>query len=1177
MAEEGVDGFPMLTLALTNWVQYMRHYLVTLYEVKKADTNPTELENAYFVSESQLVDYKQEERVFNKDGTIRKYLQGTFIYRLAGRDREKSASYYTPEVLTKSLVKYALKELLEIDDHGKIGKTADEIIKLTVCEPAMGSAAFLNEAINQLSEAYLQQKQLESGERIPHDKYVLERQKVKMYIADNNVFGVDLNTTAVELAEISLWLNALFADDTQTFIPWFRLQLINGNSLIGARRQVYEVTTLSAKNKDLLWYNYAPKRLKPESLWPTRKYTKASTISANNQLFANESELQLEVVTDKITVEKSAGRLVENQVYHFLLADPGMANYNDKIIKALKPEEFALLKQWNKSFTQVYNDKELKTLLKLSTSIDKLWQEHTRHQAEMRKKVSDPIKVWGQPTSQYNITDLKFKDRVIEQERNSEKVKNSSPYRRLKMVMDYWCSLWFWPIDKANLLPTRGEFLEDISKLVDKRSDLILNLDKDLFSETITPETMREQLDELGFIDVDEQVRNNSRLQVVSNVSQANKFLHWELEFADIFSKKGGFDLILGNPPWLKVEWNESGIMGEANPLFDIRKFSAAKLNELRTNTFEQYSNLMNEYIGEYESAFATQSYLNAISNYAILKGSPANLYKCFLPQGWMLASYKGVCGFFHPEGVYDDPDGGVLRSEIYKRLKYHFQYINELSLFPEVDSRVLFSTNIYKNGSCEVSFITVANIFIPQTIDASFIHSGIGVVVGIKDDKNNRNMTGHRDRLIRVTVKELELFAKLYDDSNTPALEARLPALHASNLITILEKLSRYPALVSNYKPNYYSTPSTCWNETTSQEIGIIERCTTFPNDIRNLIISGPHFIVGNPLYKTPRNECTSSSQYDVIDLTIIKDDYLPRTNYLPKSLNFNNLIPTVSFSNGTQKVTDFYRIAFRGMVGFANERSLIGAIIPKYITHIHGVRSIAFSDNKYLIALAVYSGSLVADFFLKSTGKTNLHYTWETFPLITTNLEMKSRVLSLTSLTKYFSDLHQEQYLPDFNLDSWTKSNDQRLNQHFFANLTPIWQRKVALRTDYERRQALVEIDVLVALELGLTLDDLKNIYRIQFSVLRQNENETYYDMRGRIVFTVSKGLTGVGVERAIWNDIKDMLSGTFERKIMDDTEPGGPVERIITYYAPFAKCYREEDYAIAWAAFSARGLAK
>ena len=105
------------------------------------------------------------------------YEKGTFIYRLAGREREKSASYYTPEVLTKCLVKYALKELLK-------DKTADEILHLTVCEPAMGSAAFLNEAINQLAEAYLTKKQEELGETISYDKRFEELQKVKMFIAD---------------------------------------------------------------------------------------------------------------------------------------------------------------------------------------------------------------------------------------------------------------------------------------------------------------------------------------------------------------------------------------------------------------------------------------------------------------------------------------------------------------------------------------------------------------------------------------------------------------------------------------------------------------------------------------------------------------------------------------------------------------------------------------------------------------------------------------------------------------------------------------------------------------------------------------------------------------------------------------------------------------------------------
>ena len=215
-----------------------------LYEVKRADQDTVnELEQAYFVTEDDLPKYKEDEKVFNssadqernpqwRQGTLRKYPKGTFIYRLAGRDREKSASYYTPEVLTQCLVEYALKELLK-------DKTADDILKLKICEPAMGSAAFLNEAINQLADTYMRLKQEELNEILPPDKYNFERQKVKMLLADQNVFGVDLNPIAVELAEVSLWLNSIHAGG---FVPWFGMQLTTGNSLIGARRQMFSST-----------------------------------------------------------------------------------------------------------------------------------------------------------------------------------------------------------------------------------------------------------------------------------------------------------------------------------------------------------------------------------------------------------------------------------------------------------------------------------------------------------------------------------------------------------------------------------------------------------------------------------------------------------------------------------------------------------------------------------------------------------------------------------------------------------------------------------------------------------------------------------------------------------------------------------------------------------------------
>ncbi len=834
--------------------------------------------------------------------------------------------------------------------------------------------------------------------------------------------------------------------------------------------------------------------------------------------------------------------------------------------------------------------------MSLSLAIDKLWQEHTRHMDDMKKKTTDTIHVWGQKKAQKHETKIEYKDTVFAQEKLSADVKNSSPYTRLKIVMDYWCSLWFWPIDEADKLPTRSEFLEDISKLVEKRADIIMELDanKSLFSDTMDEDIRQIQLDELGFIDVNELIAKSDRLQVVQEVSAKQKFLHWELEFADVFAKKGGFDLILGNPPWIKVVWNESGIMGESNPLFDIRQFSASKLNELRSNTFENYPSLLKEYTKEYTNASSTQNFLGSNTNYPLLEGK-ANLYKCFLPKAWGISNSKGISGFIHPEGVYDDPKGGLLRTEIYRRLRYHFQYKNELSLFQEVSHTRKYSVNIFKNKNSNIDFLHISNLFSPQTIDACFEHDSDEEVGGIKNNVNKWNTNGHKSRVVSIGKKNLELFAKLYDKEGTSYLQARLPSIHVEEFMSVIQKFVNYSKRLGDIKSTYYSTDM--WNETTDQSNGIIERNTTFPDSSKELILSGPHFMVGNPLYKTPRKLCPQSSYYDVLDLTIIDDEYLPRTNYTPSVSDYDNRIPIVNFKGDRKKITNFYRYFHRRRIDSSVERTLIPIISSKGISHINAVISFVFEDTNNLISLQTAMQSIVFDFIVKSSGKEDLMAEIiSIFPLIETTDNMKSRTLLLTCLTTHYKELYEEQYNKKFTSDSWTKKDDPRLNHNFFTNLTPNWQRDVALRTDYERRQALVEIDVLVAQELKLTLEELKTIYRIQFPVLKQNENETFYDINGRIVFTVSKGLTGVGLPRKAdktatpykividgeiveekplgWEDIINMRTGEIHRTIIDDTMPNGPIERTIIYVAPFAKCDREKDYEVAWAEFERRG---
>ena len=83
---------------------------------------------------------------------------------------------------------------------------------------------------------------------------------------------------------------------------------------------------------------------------------------------------------------------------------------------------------------------------------------------------------------------------------------------------------------------------------------------------------------------------------------------------------------------------------------------------------------------------------------------------------------------------------------------------------------------------------------------------------------------------------------------------------------------------------------------------------------------------------------------------------------------------------------------------------------------------------------------------------------------------------------------------------------------------------------------------------------------------------EDDTWYDANGRIVFTNNRSLTGVGVERKTWeNVICNLPDGKcYTHTVIDDTIPGGPVERTIEYIAPFDRCDREKDYETAWKFF-------
>lgn len=1181
-------------------------------------------DGTFLVPYSRMDDFEPNEILCddNEEPIILK--QGTFVYRLNGRDRQKSASYYTPEILTRSTVKYTLKAILDEVREGK--RSALELLDLKILEPAMGAAAFQNEVVNQLAEAYLQSRQEEkkregvSTWHIAPDHYRDELQKVKAYIATHNVYGVDLNPTAIELGKLSLWLNVIHKD-MET--PFFSNRLALGNAVIGAWLKVYnrdDVKGLPQRGK---------KKLLPNKWW--------------------------EKAPHKIAFNKNSVRRSVNEVYHFLLPDEGMLavrnikdykdrarqeNSDTKRAEFEKPTFSALQRMKNliADWTAPITDEDFRTLQRLSSKVDVLLKEYFQFQQSVENLTQNKVNLWGVTgTPVLNLDSYEEKERL-----NDVRYRHDNAYFRLKMVMDYWCALWFWPIEEAPDLPTRQDYWRDIEAMLGV-SDEQLNSgtrralhqvsvdskgqlgffpqyhENDMFMEAELGTVARESKLEENILSADQESEiirmskeeiltevhgerttffdESLRFKTVKRLSDRYHFFHPMLEFLEVFWLRDGFDIICGNPPWIKLEFDEQGIISEKYPEVAIRNMSAPKVRDIRNQLFATNSQLEVLYRNEELEYAGNTSFMNAVCNYPLLIGQQTDLYKCVLENNISQISSNGYIGLLHPISIFNDPDGRPLRKALYPRLRYHFQYENELNLFKETNDhgRMKFSTNVYGVQRSTISFYIMNNVYHPSTIDGSFVHDGSGMCGGIKK-RGKWNVDPHADRLIFITEKELRILAYAFDGS-TEWETARLVSIHSKRILEVLAKISSFAGHVADYD----KIPCRFLDETNAVLNGIIKKDIHKPiQNVDAVILSGPHITVANPISQNPRHLYNSSNDYDCVIANLTPSNFKPRVLFAPviPTTEFYNLVK--GFQVGIDKDgnpvfdnwIDYYKIGFREFVGGSSERTLSGAILPPRTQHLASIISITFQNYTLLIELAGLTSSSILDFYMKATGASHVKQNRiNAFPMGIAEKYKPAlfvRTLLLNCLTEQYSDLWMDMWQNIYKYDSWSKI-DKRLKS--FNSLNENWSWETPLRNYFERRQALVEIDVIVAISLGLDLDDLISIYSIQLSVLQQNEEDTWYDAKGQIVYTRSSGLKGIGLDRIGnarqgtkgWEDIRGEeihdangnLIG-YQGTSPTHTHTIDPAKSELyggqqqTFYAPYTRCDRIEDYRTAWAHF-------
>lgn len=1017
--------------------------------------------------------------------------KGTFVYRLAGRERQQSASYYTPEVLTRFVVSQALEELLDQDGERT---TPEQILQLTICEPALGSGAFAIEAVRQLAAEYLKRKQEDLGKVIDADQYQVELQKVKAYLALHQVYGVDLNATAVELAEISLWLDTMVAG---LQAPWFGLHLRRGNSLIGARRTVYSPSLLAKK----AWLSTAPE-------------------------------------------DKPLGEEVGAGIHHFLLPSQGWGAVVDTAeAKTYAPDKREELRLWRNGIRGNPSAAIKKRLAALAQRVETLWEFTLRRLTIAESEIRRDVDMWGQAPvkrSQAAVT-----REQIETVLNDE----NGAYRRLRRVMDAWCALWSWPLTTDIEPPDWDHWvggLESILGVPPKAGKF------EKFGQT----SLANQLDwdELDTAEDNDRVFSQTQpiqkalesfpwLTVTQSITEAQGFFHWELDFAPVFGR-GGFDLQVGNPPWVRPDWDEAGVLAEFDPWWQLveKAPEASKRTKLAQTLGDARS--LGIFLDDRSLQAGSTEHLGSMVDRPILGGLRTDLYRCFMERSWRLMAPPGIVGFIHPESHFTELRAKSLRKETYRRLRRHWQFRNEARLF-EIHHAKEYGVHVYGSAG-EVYFLQGASLYHPETVSRSFRHDGSGAPPGVKDPEGNWDLRPHSERIIPITEKQLATWSALVDEPGTPPLEARILYLVNMRSASVVEKVNGSPRLAeTGYRWSFG------WDEAAEKKRGNIRYSQSIPDRPSEVILQGPHLTVANPLFKQPREGSVNNNDYEDINLSEISTDYRPRTNY-ERAVDYSTYISTYT-KWGEQPANEYFRLSWREMCDSATVRTLHPAILPPGPTHVLTVHSIGGIPHNDLAVAAGIAASLIADFMTKisTSGHINVGAVGRLPHIRGHALEdrLTLRSLRLNCLIEPYAALWEGLYRSTWQKDSWVPhigiDNSSRLA---LGAVESKWGWETPLRTPADRRQALVEIDAIVAIMLGVTAEELLTIYRTQFPVLQRYEREALYDANGR--------------------QLPGKLASEYRK---GKVKPADLTVDGVTYVEPFVGVDRERDMELAHKHFS------
>ena len=803
-------------------------------------------------------------------------------------------------------------------------------------------------------------------------------------------------------------------------------------------------------------------------------------------------------------------------------------------------EKLKALQAWRDEITQVLSTSQALRLTALARRVEVLWEMTLRRLRVAEAEASRRIDLWGRGAQD------DAGSTVSREEIEAYLAAPDSAYRRLRLVMDAWCALWFWPLTTDVTPPSLDEWLGALEGLLGKQVKDAKGTDGTLVDASSWAELCSMEEVELGLAGarrVESVVTEHEWLTVVRDVAEAQGFFHWELDFATVFAR-GGFDLQVGNPPWVRPTVDLNSLLSDGDPWWKLTiKPPVAIQKQRMPRTMARPGILRTVLDGATETAVLAE-FISDQTAYPVMEGRP-DLYRAFMCQVWQHQSGRGISSLIHMETHFTDAKTPRLRAAAYQHLRRHWQFINELHLF-EIQNQKQYGVNIYGTERAP-SFLHATSLYHPETVQRSLIHDGSGEEPGFKDPHTGTwDLRPHAARIQSVdesTLKTWKTVTEADEWQSTPMVSTVNSA--ASRTLATLGTRPRIGALNLQF--------STGWNETTDFQKGLFSK-QWGPSSWGSTILQGSHLYVSTPLYKQPNRTMANQRDWTSTDLEALSSSVQPVTQYKPADdrAAYDSLYThwdDVSSAN-------FYRVAWRQMAANTGERTLIPTIIPPGPTYVFTIHSAATSVRNTPI-LAASASSLLADFMIRSSPKAHiLPPSFSRIPTLDSDHQLISsialRSLRLNCLTDAYADLWTECWDESFVADA------PILERYDERPISPDWTADTPLRRAEDRRNAQAEIDVMVAMMLGVPIEDLCTIYRTQFAVLYdydhgRGQGAYVYDANGRQLPTPV---------RQAWEKRKRPTSNeNMPLSERSHTHPGSGVSYV--YDLPFRIRDRESDF--------------